>query len=716
MYRHTKPERDGHPMTHILLALLLFLAVPAWADGPIVPGDLWAPQDAPDFEDCPTYLGNRFKWQRSCGGATGTAECHTHPCVNKFCYQPRICPTPGFYQIGIGPNGDAICAVFAAAIPTATPTLTATPTETATPTVTETPTPTETPTSTAATPTSTPLACVDILNCIPTPTATETATPTPMPTMTPEGALGVVQSGVLAPDASCVSNLDGQILCRSADATGALQNFVGIGLSPGTEFFSYGGGAVAQFASRARGTESVPLALGDNDLIEGWFVLGHDGTDFERSAQMQVRVDGTVSNDTVPMRWEWYTSSSNAASLARSFVLKANGDVRLPLIPSCGNLGTDGDGDIACQPTYVPHVTPTPVETMTPYNTPTVVLTPTPTVTATPAPVCGVLYVGSDGAATATGRFCYDETSGHACMVSGAATTCTPSSSERIFQFINDQLNTTSANQIGIRSHARTVAGRAPGVIREKTRGTVAAPTALNASDGLGGDFWRGWYDDGDVALTTGFYNVAALVVNATEAYNAGGLGSVFRLSTVPTGGTSLVNTLAGLGGKVGIGPSQNSPTIRLGVQEEVIGDPVQCLLSTATNDDPSVCVRQQRTTTTDATVTTLWNYTLSANKTWMVKARVIARRTGGTAGTAEDGAGYEIIATYKTVAGTATLIGAVATPYTAESQAGWDATFAAAIAGGCTANTDICIRVTGAVDNNVTWHASKIELSEVGS
>jgi len=102
---------------------------------------------------------------------------------------------------------------------------------------------------------------------------------------------------------------------------------------------------------------------------------------------------------------------------------------------------------------------------------------------------------------------------------------------------------------------------------------------------------------------------------------------------------------------------------------------------------------------TTNATQTTLATITIPANTTVFIRATVVARRTGGTAGTAEDGAGYEMTAAVKNVSGTATLIGAVAALATHEDQAGWDATIDVT---GATAR----IRVTGAADNNVDWHA----------
>ena len=104
--------------------------------------------------------------------------------------------------------------------------------------------------------------------------------------------------------------------------------------------------------------------------------------------------------------------------------------------------------------------------------------------------------------------------------------------------------------------------------------------------------------------------------------------------------------------------------------------------------------------TTADATVTTIATIAIPASTTVMIELHVAARRTGGSAGVAEDGAGYVQQATYKNVAGTATLIGSVNADYTAESQAAWDVTFAVS-------GSNVLIRVTGAANNNISWYCS---------
>lgn len=135
-------------------------------------------------------------------------------------------------------------------------------------------------------------------------------------------------------------------------------------------------------------------------------------------------------------------------------------------------------------------------------------------------------------------------------------------------------------------------------------------------------------------------------------------------------------------------------------IVQPTVGNDVLQLISTATNDDPVERVLQGRAATTDATVTTLATIAIPASTTVHIEAHVIARRTGGTLGTADDGAGYILDGTYKTAAGTVTLIGALALPYTAEDQVLWDATLT--ISG-----TNVLVSVTGATSNNITWHCT---------
>lgn len=128
---------------------------------------------------------------------------------------------------------------------------------------------------------------------------------------------------------------------------------------------------------------------------------------------------------------------------------------------------------------------------------------------------------------------------------------------------------------------------------------------------------------------------------------------------------------------------------------------------SIATNDDPNYKVYQGRVATTDATVTTINTVAITASNTYLLEARVVARRTGGTAGTADDGAVYIRRAMITTKAGTVT-INATQDGLTQEDQAGWDCTLAVS-------GANVLVRVTGAVDNSITWH-STLTVQNVGT
>jgi hypothetical protein len=105
---------------------------------------------------------------------------------------------------------------------------------------------------------------------------------------------------------------------------------------------------------------------------------------------------------------------------------------------------------------------------------------------------------------------------------------------------------------------------------------------------------------------------------------------------------------------------------------------------------------QEQTTTATPKVIDTVL---IDASTTTILIATVGARRTGGVAGSAEDGAAYKFVGAYKAVGGTATLIGAIQNVITAqEDQAGWDATFTVS-------GLNVMVSVTGATDNNIDWN-----------
>lgn len=206
---------------------------------------------------------------------------------------------------------------------------------------------------------------------------------------------------------------------------------------------------------------------------------------------------------------------------------------------------------------------------------------------------------------------------------------------------------------------------------------------------------------------TTAIVRFDALQTNAASDPANGTLAAVATrpLFSWTNNGTVQMQMLAT--GALGINTA--TPSAQVHVVQSTLGSEVLRLQSTATNDDPRESVFQNRVATTNATVTTLHSYAIPASTRALIEARVVAARTGGTSGTAEDGAGYIVQGVFKNVAGTATVIGAVLVFAVGEDQAGWDATMD--VSGG-----DVRVRVTGAANNNITWHLSRFEVNPVGS
>lgn len=183
-------------------------------------------------------------------------------------------------------------------------------------------------------------------------------------------------------------------------------------------------------------------------------------------------------------------------------------------------------------------------------------------------------------------------------------------------------------------------------------------------------------------------------VLYADDMTTNGSWLQVIRAGIVPV---KLVFPVADFGFGLALG---GTPVARLHILEATLNDPVFALESTTAIDPVHEEIRHGRVITTDATVTAALVLVLSASRTYNIHVRVYARRTGGAAGTAEDAAGYFVRGTFKVVGGNSVLVGALVTDTAAEDQAGWDATLA--IVGG-TAN--VAVNVTGAANNNVTWH-----------
>lgn len=242
--------------------------------------------------------------------------------------------------------------------------------------------------------------------------------------------------------------------------------------------------------------------------------------------------------------------------------------------------------------------------------------------------------------------------------------------------------------------------------IQNTGSGTIGTATIVNLSGVVnsGGGSITNLLGIGIPSISAGTStNIALRSVDALVIFNENGdPGGDFRVE----GDTDTVLLFTDASADtVGIGNS--APAAKLHITQPTLGSEVHRIESIATNDDPAEKVYQNRVTTTDATVTTIHTVTIPASTTVYIVARVVARRTGGSSGTAEDGAAYEIQAAYKNAAGTATEIGETAV-FTAESQAGWNCTISPS-------SGNAIVTVAGAANNNVTWHAT-VRTYSVGS
>jgi hypothetical protein len=99
---------------------------------------------------------------------------------------------------------------------------------------------------------------------------------------------------------------------------------------------------------------------------------------------------------------------------------------------------------------------------------------------------------------------------------------------------------------------------------------------------------------------------------------------------------------------------------------------------------------------TTDATLTTLKTIATTTDNVAVVEMYILARRTGGTAGSAGDSAVFRRTFRIKNVAGTVTVQNQQS-DLTGRDQASWNIAFNVS-------GTNVLAQVTGATNNNITW------------
>lgn len=231
--------------------------------------------------------------------------------------------------------------------------------------------------------------------------------------------------------------------------------------------------------------------------------------------------------------------------------------------------------------------------------------------------------------------------------------------------------------------------GNTDGLIINVNSGTKSGKLQLNA-DGTGA---------AEIEL-----NALLLDINASGNITIDGSG----ITIADAGALSITGLTTTIGSIFGIGFS-GPPTISGAAAAAVL--PALAWQATAvgtTNDDPNFQLGFNRNATTNATPTGLSAIATQTDKFTTVFSLILGRRTGGSAGASGDAAFYGIAASFKNVAGTVTQVGQTAL-WTHESQAGWDASWAAS-------GTNIALSVTGAVNNNVTWWAVIYQTAPLGS
>lgn len=114
----------------------------------------------------------------------------------------------------------------------------------------------------------------------------------------------------------------------------------------------------------------------------------------------------------------------------------------------------------------------------------------------------------------------------------------------------------------------------------------------------------------------------------------------------------------------------------------------------------------KEKTLTVGNTVTPLQRIIVPDNTSIFIEARIVARRTGGSAGAEGDTAFYILQGCFKNVSGTISLVSSTILNG-GEDQASWNCAFSVS-------GQQVVIVGTGEVNNNITWQ-STVSLYEVG-
>ena len=76
---------------------------------------------------------------------------------------------------------------------------------------------------------------------------------------------------------------------------------------------------------KADNSEASPAAVDDNAVLGVVDFLGHDGTNFERGAKIEARVDGTSGNNDLPTELTFWTTPDGSNTCAERLAIKPDG-------------------------------------------------------------------------------------------------------------------------------------------------------------------------------------------------------------------------------------------------------------------------------------------------------------------------------------------------------------------------------------------------------
>ncbi len=110
--------------------------------------------------------------------------------------------------------------------------------------------------------------------------------------------------------------------------------------------------------------------------------------------------------------------------------------------------------------------------------------------------------------------------------------------------------------------------------------------------------------------------------------------------------------------------------------------------------------VYQASVSTTDATVTTLRTIPIVDNRTYYIRSYVTAARTGGSAGTDDDGGVYQIQWMVTTKAGTVTGTNLSNGNASAEDESSYSASLGVS-------GSNVVVQVAGVANTNINWRTT---------